>query len=83
MVFPWIVDICIHMLSRKSIDYTGECYSCRYKVHNRVSDISLGDSWEVNCLSGISLVLCQTKKGEELLKSQMWNYLMQITRVIN
>ena len=27
------------------IDYTENCYSCRYASQSRVSDISLGDSW--------------------------------------
>lgn len=29
----------------KSIDYTENCYSCRYASQSRVSGISLGDSW--------------------------------------
>ena len=70
--FPRIVDMYTYAFL-KSIDYTENCYSCRYASQSRVSDISLGDSWgselsEEEKKKGISLVLCQTKKGDELLK---------------
>ena len=52
--------------------YTDNCYSCKYARKERVSDITLGDSWGSELLSeemrkGISLILCQTEKGKELL----------------
>ena len=52
--------------------YTENCYSCQHAEKARVSDITLGDSWgstleEKEQRKGISLVLCQTQKGEELL----------------
>lgn len=55
-----------------SIDYTDNCYSCRYATLGRVADITLGDSWgsEVELKEqkkGISLILCQTEKGEKLI----------------
>lgn len=55
-----------------SVCYTENCYSCRYACRERVSDVTLGDSWG-NTLSkeeqekGVSLILCQSSKGEELL----------------
>lgn len=54
------------------ISYTDKCYSCPYARTERISDITLGDSWGSDLLEeeqrkGISLVLCQTKKGKELL----------------
>lgn len=55
-----------------SICYTENCYSCAYARPERVSDISLGDSWG-STLSveeqkkGISLILCQTEKGVDLI----------------
>lgn len=54
------------------VSYTESCYSCRYAQLNRVSDLTLGDSWGSELplteqKSGISLILCQNKKGEELL----------------
>ena len=55
------------------VNYTENCYSCRYARLERISDITLGDSWgseltDVEKTKGISLALCQTEKGEELLK---------------
>ena len=57
----------------KSTTYTENCYTCRYATLDRVSDISLGDSWgselpksEVN--RGISFALVQSQKGMELLQ---------------
>jgi coenzyme F420-reducing hydrogenase beta subunit len=54
------------------LSYTENCYSCRYAQINRVSDLTLGDSWGSELPSsekkkGISLMLCQTEKGKGLL----------------
>ena len=55
----------------KGIDYTENCYSCHYAQGNRVSDLTLGDSWGSEIHEeehdGISLALVQTAKGQELL----------------
>lgn len=54
-----------------SIDYTENCYSCRFAASARCSDITLGDAWECSKeekAKGISLILCQNEKGLELLK---------------
>lgn len=53
--------------------YTENCYECKYAQLNRVSDITIGDSWGSELpieeqKRGISLALCQTKKGELILK---------------
>ena len=55
-----------------SLDYTENCYSCHYATLDRVSDITLGDSWgsELDVeeqKKGISLILCQTEKGKECI----------------
>lgn len=53
------------------VDYTENCYSCRYATIYRVSDITLGDSWgqkSDTVLGGVSLIMCQTPKGVELLE---------------
>lgn len=55
-----------------SICYTENCYECQYARLERSSDVTLGDSWGTNLSNeeqkrGISLILCQTKKGQELL----------------
>lgn len=54
------------------MSFTENCYDCQYSKLERVSDITLGDSWgsgepleEVK--KGISLILCQTDKGLEVL----------------
>lgn len=55
-----------------SINYTENCYTCQFASLERVSDITLGDSWgseyESESKKGISLIFCQTKKGKELLE---------------
>lgn len=61
-----------------SLNYTENCYSCRYATDKRVADITIGDSWgstlneEVN--KGISLILCQTEKGNELLNMMDFHF---------
>lgn len=56
----------------EGLDYTENCYSCAYARRERVSDLTLGDSWgselEDEARGGISLALCQTEKGKELLR---------------
>lgn len=52
--------------------YTENCYSCQYARLERVADLTLGDSWGSELLEtqkgkGVSLCLCQTEKGQELL----------------
>ena len=53
--------------------YTENCYECAYAGINRGSDITLGDSWGSNLKEelkkGLSLIMCQTEKGIELIKS--------------
>lgn len=56
----------------EAIDYTENCYMCQYASLERVSDITLGDSWGTEYIeekkNGISLVLVQTEKGQQLLE---------------
>lgn len=54
--------------------YTNNCYECRYAGCDRVSDITIGDSWgseldEWNKENGISLAICQTEKGLSFLEN--------------
>lgn len=56
----------------EGLSYTESCYSCPYAQLDRVSDLTLGDSWGSELSveeqkAGISLLLCQSRKGEELL----------------
>lgn len=53
--------------------FTENCYHCDYSGTNRVSDITLGDSYgstlpDEQQQKGISLILCQTQKGRQLLE---------------
>lgn len=57
-----------------SLTYTDNCYECDYARLERVSDLTLGDSWGSELSveeqkKGISLVLCQTEKGIEMIES--------------
>lgn len=61
-----------------SLNYTENCYSCRYATDKRVGDITIGDSWGSEITEeiekGISLVMCQTEKGNELLKMMPFHF---------
>ena len=58
--------------------YTENCYTCYYAQTDRVGDLTIGDSWGTEMTSelsrGISLILCQTKKGQELLDIMNFNF---------
>lgn len=63
---------CYTIAFLNSLSYTENCYECRYASIERVSDVTLGDSWgsemaEEVQRKGISLILCQTEKGKELI----------------
>ena len=62
-----------------SYDYTENCYSCKFATLDRVSDITLGDSWGTELSgevkNGVSLILCQSEKGKELIESAGLNLL--------
>lgn len=56
----------------KALNYYESCYNCTFAGVERCSDMTLGDSWGSNLpkdeqKKGISLILIQTKKGEQLL----------------
>ena len=55
-----------------SINYTENCYNCQYAKIERVSDLTIGDSWGSDLCDeekrkGISLALCMNEKGKYLL----------------
>lgn len=56
----------------EGVNYTENCYQCEFASIDRVSDITLGDSWGTSYKdqekNGISLVLVQSEKGKELLQ---------------
>lgn len=57
-----------------NVDLRYSCYECRYKEINHCSDWTIGDLWGASSLEisnenrGISIILIQNKKGEELLE---------------
>lgn len=56
-----------------SLSYTDNCYECKYAKLDRVSDLTLGDSWGSKLDGsggklGISLALIQNEHGSELLE---------------
>lgn len=57
----------------ESLSYTENCYHCSYAQRKRAADITLGDAWGSDLPAeemkrGISLILCQTEKGEKLVR---------------
>lgn len=63
---------CYSYLFLKKLIFTENCYSCQFAKINRISDLTLGDSWgtrlgndEVSL--GVSLMLVQSSKGDELI----------------
>lgn len=57
----------------KSLNLTENCYACPYADAARAADLTLGDSWGTQLTDekdkGVSLILCQTEKGKELLEA--------------
>lgn len=65
----WMCAFLANFMDRKS------CYSCEFASTKRVGDISIGDFWgiqkykkELNDNKGTSIVVTNTKKGDELVK---------------
>lgn len=58
--------------------YTENCYSCHYAQTERVGDLTIGDSWGTELsgelAKGVSLALCQTGKGKEMLDMMDFNF---------
>ena len=64
-----VVD-CYSLAFQHNLSFLKSCYSCQYAKKDRVSDITLGDSWGTNLEGiekGISLILCQTNSGLSLI----------------
>ncbi|MGN0274468.1 MAG: Coenzyme F420 hydrogenase/dehydrogenase, beta subunit C-terminal domain [Chordicoccus sp.] len=62
----------------RGLCYTENCYSCHYAQTDRVGDLTMGDSWgtefQAEFSKGISLILCQTEKGRQLLENIEFNF---------
>ena len=64
----------------EGLTYTENCYSCKYANMERVADLTIGDSWGSDLpehiqKEGLSLLLCQTQKGRELIETMQLNLL--------
>lgn len=61
------------------------CNNCKFSTINRVGDITLGDFWGIkdkDCFivkNGISLVLCNTNKGAEIIAKGELKYISAMT----
>ena len=70
-ILPEGVQDCYTRAFLRGLCYTENCYSCQYARPERVGDLTMGDSWGTEMKEelhkGLSLVLCQTAKGQELL----------------
>lgn len=72
-IVPYGILDAYSMAFLNSACYTENCYYCHYANLERVSDITLGDSWgsqldEKERARGISLILCQSIKGQKMLE---------------
>ena len=69
-----------------AVNYTENCYFCKYASFDRVSDITLGDAWgqlSEDRKEGVSLILCQTQKGEKLLEmTKLMKYDVDIKKAV-
>ena len=70
-----VAGVCDHYSTAflEGICLTRNCYSCKYAQTKRVGDLSIGDYWgsgnAEEAPKGISLVLVQNRKGEELIEN--------------
>lgn len=69
---PSLIDYYLYAFLGRYIN-TENCYQCPYAQIMRVGDLTVGDSWGSEMginqtTKGISLILCQTKKGQDLLE---------------
>ena len=66
-------DLYTHLFL-EGVSYTENCYNCKYARKDRVTDITIGDSWGSKLDNseqekGISLILCQTERGRQLVQN--------------
>lgn len=68
-----------------ALSFTDNCYSCQFATNDRISDLTIGDSWGTELplneqKKGISLILCQTEKGKQLIDSSDM-YLVEVDKM--
>lgn len=61
-----------------ALNYTENCYHCNYATEKRIGDITIGDAWGSDLNEemdkGISLVMCQSEKGERLIEKLPFHF---------
>ena len=70
IVTPGTMD-CYSIAFLNGLIYTENCYECAYADSKRITDLTIGDSWGTelqNDGKGVSLILCNTERGKELVK---------------
>lgn len=72
----------------RGLFYTDNCYDCPYAKRERVGDLTIGDSWGSELTDekakGISLILCQNVKGQELLDiSELSLFNVNVDKAVN
>lgn len=70
IVTPGSMD-CYSIAFLNGLIYTENCYECVYADRQRVTDVTIGDSWGTELPEagkGVSLILCNTERGEDLVK---------------
>lgn len=65
-------DSYIQLYLKYNAGVRDSCYECRFKGNRSMADITLGDFWgleenELDDNCGTSVVICRSKKGEELI----------------
>ncbi len=69
----------------EALIFRNNCYTCQYAKKERCSDITLGDFWGLKSDSkfykerkkGVSLILINSKKGEDLLRAAKGSMLLE------
>lgn len=70
IVTPGSMD-CYSIAFLNGLIYTENCYECVYADSQRVTDVTIGDSWGTELPEsgkGVSLIICNTEMGKELVK---------------
>jgi hypothetical protein len=85
------IEICNTFASNTFMDgfgqeifYRPSCYECRFANCDRPGDITLADFWNIEKFSklfdgiqGVSCCLCNTEKGEKVIKMIQSDYLIE------
>ena len=81
----YLDDSIYYSMFMRGLNYRENCYSCKFATKDRCSDITIGDFWGVKSDStlynvkdkGLSVLLINTKKGEELINISKSNMVIE------